>query len=81
MMGAMCMCHSAFNRRRARHRASATAIKSDPAFEKVDLDIALDARKFVGRAPQQVDEFVQQIATPIRQRYPDSSASQAEVSV
>ena len=44
-------------------------LQNDPAFEKVDLSNALEARRFVGRAPEQVDSFVAQIVEPIRQKY------------
>jgi adenylosuccinate lyase len=43
-------------------------LKADPAFAGVDLADALDARKFVGRAPEQVDAFVRDVVAPIRSR-------------
>lgn len=44
-------------------------LKSDASFAKVDLGSALDPRKFVGRAPEQVDDFVKEIIEPIRKRH------------
>ena len=44
-------------------------LKSDMAFASVDLSNALDARRFVGRAPEQVDSFITNIVEPIRLRY------------
>lgn len=44
-------------------------LKDDPAFAQVDLTSALDASRFVGRAPEQVDSFIAEIIEPIRQRY------------
>lgn len=44
-------------------------LKSDPSFASVDLTGALDARRFVGRAPEQVDAFIADIVQPIRDRY------------
>lgn len=44
-------------------------LQADPAFEKVDLSNALEARRFVGRAPEQVDSFISQCVDPVRQRY------------
>jgi adenylosuccinate lyase len=44
-------------------------LRSDPAFQMVDFERVLEPRNFVGRAPQQVDEFLQQEVTPIRVRY------------
>ena len=44
-------------------------LKADPAFAAVDLHAALDARQFVGRAPQQVDAFLRDIVRPIRTKF------------
>jgi adenylosuccinate lyase len=35
----------------------------------VDLSGALEPRRFIGRAPEQVDRFIQEVIEPIRQRY------------
>jgi adenylosuccinate lyase len=44
-------------------------LKADPAFAAVDLHAALDARQFIGRAPQQVDVFIRDVIEPIRAKY------------
>ena len=44
-------------------------LAGDPAFAKIDLTTALDSARFVGRAPEQVDEFLAEVVGPIRQRY------------
>jgi adenylosuccinate lyase len=44
-------------------------LSTDPAFAQVDLTGALDARRFIGRAPEQVDEFVNEIVRPIREKH------------
>ena len=44
-------------------------LKADPAFKKVDFKKVLDPKTYVGRAPQQVDEFLKDIVTPIRRKY------------
>src|SRR5439155_4503959 len=44
-------------------------LKNDPAFAKVNLESVLDARKFVGRAPEQTEAFVKDVVEPIRARY------------
>jgi len=44
-------------------------LKGDAAFAKVDLTGALDASRFVGRAPQQVDGFLREVVGPVRERY------------
>ncbi len=44
-------------------------IKKDPEFKKVDLNKLMDPRKFVGRAPRQVEEFISTCVNPVRRRY------------
>jgi adenylosuccinate lyase len=55
-------------------------LAADEAFAGVDWQAVMDPAHFVGRAPQQVDEFVQQIVAPIRRRY-GQELLQAEVLV
>ena len=45
-------------------------IAADPAFASVDLRATLDPRQFVGRAPEQVDEFIAEVVQPIREHSP-----------
>jgi adenylosuccinate lyase len=47
-------------------------LKGDDRFAEVNLEDALDARKYIGRAPQQVDEFLAEIVEPIRQKNADN---------
>ena len=47
-------------------------LQHDAAFAKVNLDAALDTSQYVGRAPQQVDEFIASVVRPIRDRYAGS---------
>jgi adenylosuccinate lyase len=56
-------------------------LQSDQAFAGLDFDATMNPSQFVGRAPQQVDEFLTEIVTPIRQRYPEAAAIQADVTV
>ena len=46
-------------------------LKADPAFAPVraSLDGILDGRRFVGRAPEQVDAFLRNAVAPLRRRY------------
>lgn len=44
-------------------------LEGDAAFSKVDVRGTLDPAQFVGRAPEQVDEFIASEVTPIRSRY------------
>ncbi len=53
----------------------------DDAFAGVDLHSEMDPRKYVGRAPEQVDEFLAEVVAPIRQRYQDQLADEAELRV
>jgi len=54
---------------------------ADRAFAKVDLTRLLDPAQFVGRAPQQVDEFIAGQIEPIRAKYADRLEPDAEVRV
>ncbi len=54
---------------------------ADEAFAKVDFPAVVDPRKFIGRAPQQVDEFLADVVEPIRKRYRGQMAQQADVTV
>ena len=56
-------------------------LTTEDAFAGVDLEGTLDARKFVGRAPEQVDEFLQNIVAPIRERYQGRGPSETELTV
>ena len=56
-------------------------LAADEAFAGVDLAGALDPARFVGRAPQQVDEFLSGVVDPIRAKYPQAIATAAEISV
>lgn len=44
-------------------------LRADPAFSAVDFSAELDPRRFIGRAPEQVDEFVAEHVEPIRRQY------------
>ena len=56
-------------------------LRNDPAFAGVDLNDVTDPRRFVGRAPQQVDEFIQRYVTPIRRRFRKALSRDADLSV
>jgi adenylosuccinate lyase len=44
-------------------------LAKDAAFKEVNLNNILDARRFVGRSPQQVDTFLKQVVRPILTRH------------
>ncbi len=52
-----------------------------PEFLGVDFDAVLDPPKFVGRAPEQVEEFLEEHIEPIRKRYAATMGMKAELSV
>jgi len=56
-------------------------LAADEAFRHLDVAAALHPSQFIGRAPEQVDEFLATIITPLRQRYPDHHLPPAEVNV
>lgn len=55
-------------------------LRSDPQYAHLDIDALTDPSLFVGRAPEQVDDFLAEHVEPIRRRYADLSLS-AEVFV
>ena len=49
-------------------------LAADPAFAKVDLATVMEPLQYVGRSPQQVDEFVEEVVEPIRAKYAGQAA-------
>jgi adenylosuccinate lyase len=56
-------------------------LQADPAFAKIDIAAQLDARRYVGRAPEQVDAFIRDVVQPIRARYGDAQLGAGNVRV
>lgn len=56
-------------------------LRNDPAFAGVDIDAAVDASGLVGRAPEQVDEFLSEVVEPILARLGEQSAGGDELRV
>ncbi len=67
---------------RAHSQAAAQRVKQDgesndlldrlageDAFRGIDLQAVLDPSQFIGRAPQQVSQFIEQVVEPVRARY------------
>jgi len=46
-------------------------LKGDPAFAAVDVEAQADPARYVGRCPQQVEEFIEGFVAPVRARYAD----------
>jgi adenylosuccinate lyase len=56
-------------------------LRADPAFRHVDFDHVLDRGQFIGRAPQQVEEFIAQEIQPVRRHYPQVLDQEAQVHI
>jgi adenylosuccinate lyase len=56
-------------------------LRREPLFVGVDMDAVLEPSRFVGRAPEQVEEFLAVDIAPVRARYPHLLGQRAEVSV
>jgi adenylosuccinate lyase len=56
-------------------------LKTDRTFAGVDFAAVLDPKGFVGRAPEQVGEFLADHVEPIRKRYASAMGMKAELSV
>ncbi len=52
-----------------KHNDLIERLKADPAFTKVDFKSVLNPKSYVGRAPEQVDEFIKEVVSPIRRKY------------
>src|SRR5262249_51325919 len=44
-------------------------LRGEAVFKGINVDAEMDASRFVGRSPQQVDEFIATIVEPVRKRY------------
>lgn len=58
-----------------------TRLAADEAFAGVDLSEVLEPQRYVGRAPEQVDAFVRDCVEPVRAKYANALASEADVRV
>jgi adenylosuccinate lyase len=56
-------------------------LAADPAFAALDVDRAADASQFVGRAPEQVDEFLRQVVEPLLRQHAHTAELPADVNV
>jgi adenylosuccinate lyase len=56
-------------------------LRDDPAFANVNLGDVMDPRRFVGRAPQQVESFLREVVEPIRKRYRGELGQRVELKV
>jgi adenylosuccinate lyase len=56
-------------------------LAADPAFAGIDVAAALDPRRYVGRALEQVDSFLEKVVAPILQRYRKSTKKDTSLNV
>ncbi|MGE0609878.1 MAG: adenylosuccinate lyase [Pirellulales bacterium] len=56
-------------------------ISGDTAFAGIDLSQALEPSQYVGRAPEQVDEFLEEYVEPLRTRFADRLGGTADLKV
>ena len=56
-------------------------LAKESAFAGVDMTAALDAKAFIGRAPEQVDEFIAEEVEPVRLRHPKLLEQVARIDV
>lgn len=58
-------------------------IGNDPVFMSIKMSIQkiTEPKKFIGRAPQQVDEFVEEIVAPFLNKYKDCLGMRAKINV
>ncbi|MCH2161533.1 MAG: adenylosuccinate lyase [Phycisphaerales bacterium] len=56
-------------------------LQQEPAFKGTPFDAILDPSRYVGRAPEQVDIFLEDVVTPIRSRYRDTLTAQVDLHV
>ncbi len=56
-------------------------LKADIAFREVDFEKVLNPKNYIGRAPQQVDEFIRTIVEPVRRKYRKYLSRKVELKV
>lgn len=56
-------------------------LKADPAFAKVNFANILNPKDYIGRAPEQVDEFIADVITPVRRKYRKALNKNVELKV
>lgn len=58
-----------------------TRLKNDPMFTKIDFRKVMNPKDYIGRAPQQTDEFIAEYVTPIRRKYRNQLNRKVELKV
>ena len=65
----------------AGHNDLLERLSAEPLFAGVELADFESAERFVGRAPEQVDQYLEQVVAPIRARYEGKLPTSAELIV
>jgi adenylosuccinate lyase len=56
-------------------------LKNDPHFAAVNLEQLIDAKAFIGRAPEQVDAYISSQVEPVRARYKNQLGAGVELHI
>ena len=56
-------------------------LKNDPAFAMVDMKKVMNPKLYIGRAPEQINEFITDVVTPIRRKYRKALNKKVELKV
>ncbi len=56
-------------------------LKADSAFTKLNFARVLNPKSYIGRAPQQVDEFIREVVAPVRRKYRSQLNKKVELKV
>jgi adenylosuccinate lyase len=56
-------------------------LKANKAFSKVDFKTVMNPKSYIGRAPQQVDEFIKENVTPLLRKYRKQLNRKVELNV
>jgi adenylosuccinate lyase len=63
----------------AGHNDLIERLRDDPAFPPVDYSQIMDPRRFLGRAPDQVVDFIERVVKPIRDAHPNLLRQRGDV--
>jgi len=64
-----------------KHNDLIDRLKTEDAFKKLNFKTVLNPKNYIGRAPQQVDEFLKDVITPIRKKYRSQLNRKVELKV
>ncbi|MHC4552962.1 MAG: adenylosuccinate lyase [Planctomycetota bacterium] len=56
-------------------------LKADEAFAKVDFRKVMNPKDYIGRCPEQVNEFIAEVVTPVRRKYRKALNKNVELKV